>query len=123
MKADTANIRGKSVYEAPSESDGLRVLATRYWPRGISKDRVDKYVIDLAPSRTLLHQYRDGQLTWRVFRRQYLLEMGSETARAEVHGLAKIARTRPVTVMCVCRDEERCHRSLLRRLVVEHDAD
>lgn len=121
MGVDTANIRTRCVYETPSEADGHRVLATRYWPRGISKDAIDDYVIDLAPSRALLHQYRDGHLTWHVFRNQYLIEMNSETARAELHRLAKVARDQTITVMCVCKDDSRCHRTLLRQLIAGLD--
>lgn len=116
-----SSVRAKRVYEPPADSDGHRVLATRYWPRGVSKDSVGEYVIDLSPSRELLHQFRDGQLDWRAFRNQYLKEMGSETAQREIHRLAKLARDEPVTVMCVCADENRCHRSLLRDLIEGFD--
>lgn len=114
-----SGVRAKRVYDPPADSDGHRVLATRYWPRGVSKEYVDEYVSALAPSRELLHQFRDGQLNWRAFRNQYIKEMRSETARREIHRLAKMARDEPVTVMCVCSDENRCHRSLLRDLIVE----
>ena len=121
MPVQADQVTSKNVYETSAASDGYRVLATRYWPRGVSKTAVDEYVIDLAPSRTLLHQYRDGQLTWDRFTNQYLREMRSETARRELHRLAKLSRSGTITVMCVCKDEARCHRSLLRRLIVEHD--
>lgn len=111
------NVNAKSVYEKPSEADGHRVLATRYWPRGVPKKSADEYVAALAPSRALLHQYRQGELDWRAFRNQYLSEMRSETAQGEIHRLAKLACSAPVTVMCVCKDEDRCHRSLLKRLI------
>lgn len=117
-----ANVRTKSVYETPNTSDGYRVLATRYWPRGVSKDSIDEYIIDLAPSRALLHQYRNGQLTWRQFSNQYLHEMRAETPRREIHRLAKLARGQTLTVMCVCKEESHCHRSLLRELIAEFDA-
>lgn len=115
------NIRAKSIYESPSSADDHRVLATRYWPRGVSKSSIDEYLPVLAPSRPLLHQFRDGHLDWRRFRNQYLQEMRSENARAEIHRLAKHARSQTVTVMCVCREEDRCHRTLLRELVEEFD--
>ena len=118
-----SKVRAKNVYEKAISTDGRRVLATRYWPRGVSKDTIDEYVIDLAPSRELLHQYRDGQLKWNQFRNQYLTEMRSETAQREIHRLAKLARDEVVTVMCVCKDETRCHRSLLRQLISEFDED
>lgn len=122
MTAAAVNVRAKSIYEAPEPSDGHRVLATRYWPRGVSKESIDEYVIELAPSRALLHQFREGQLTWDQFANQYRSEMRSETARREVHRLAKLARGQTVTVMCVCKDETHCHRSLLRELIAEFDA-
>jgi uncharacterized protein YeaO (DUF488 family) len=124
MQTDVAaNIRTKSIYETPTPSDGYRVLATRYWPRGISKDSIDAYIAGLAPSRELLHQYRQGQLDWRVYRNQYLAEMRGETARREIHRLARLAREQTVTVMCVCKDADRCHRSLLRDLIISFDQD
>ena len=115
------NVRTKSIYETPDASDGVRVLATRYWPRGISKSAVDRYVRDLSPSRELLSQYRSDQLDWPRFRHQFLAEMQSETALGEIHALARLARSETVTLMCVCKDEDRCHRSILRELIAEFD--
>ena len=115
------SVRTKAIYETPSNRDGVRILATRYWPRGVSRESIDEYVIDLAPSRDLLHQYREGQYDWRVFRDQYLLEMSSVAALGEIHRIAKLARSETVTLMCVCKHEDRCHRSLLRDIIVKFD--
>jgi uncharacterized protein YeaO (DUF488 family) len=114
-------VRAKRVYERPEDFDGARILATRYWPRGISKENVDEYLPVLAPSRELLYIYRQGQLDWPRFRNQYLKEMQSEAAMAMIHRLAKAARSKVITVMCVCADEARCHRSLLRELIARFD--
>ena len=35
-------IRTKSIYDPKEESDGIRILITRYWPRGIKKEHFDK---------------------------------------------------------------------------------
>ena len=115
------NIRLKRIYEPPSEDDGYRVLATRYWPRGVSKEVIDEYIPTLAPSPELLHSYRQAQLDWPRFSNQYLKEMSTEAAKAQIHRLAKAARSDVVTVLCVCADEDRCHRSLLRELIVRFD--
>jgi uncharacterized protein YeaO (DUF488 family) len=117
----TNNVRLKRVYEPASPDDGYRVLATRYWPRGIDRKTVDEYVATLAPSRELLHQYRQGQLDWPRYRLQYLKEMQDERAMAQIHRLTKLARSEVVTVMCVCAEEDRCHRSLLRELIARFD--
>ncbi len=110
-------VRAKSIYEPPSARDGLRVLATQYWARGVARDRVDEYVRALAPSRELLHAFRDGEIGWPELRRRYFGEMKRPEALAEIERLAGIARRRVVTVMCVCDGEKRCHRSLLRGLI------
>jgi uncharacterized protein YeaO (DUF488 family) len=115
------NVGIKSIYEKPDKSDGVRVLVTQYWPRGISQEAVDEYLRVLAPSRALLHSFKDGILDWNRYSNQYLAEMSGEAQRAEIHRLAKVARSERVTVMCVCKDAEQCHRSLLRDLILRFD--
>ncbi len=122
MRTQTeARVRTKRIYEAPSSDDGYRVLATRYWPRGVSKESVDEYVSALAPSRGLLQSYRAGDISWEVFRERYLDEMRGEDQQAEIHRLAKLARTQRTTLLCVCHDLEKCHRRLLQDLVLHFD--
>ena len=113
----TTQVRTKSVYEPAEPADGRRVLVTRYWPRGVARAAVDEYVSALAPSRELLHAFKDGAMDWDAFRERYLAEMSAPPARAEIARLAERAASEPVTLLCVCREESRCHRSLLRELV------
>ena len=113
----TAQLHAKSVYDPAETADGHRLLVTRYWPRGVAKAAVDEYVPALAPTRELLHAFRDGALAWKAFRERYQEEMSAPAARAEIERLAARAASEPVTLLCVCRQEARCHRSLLRELV------
>jgi uncharacterized protein YeaO (DUF488 family) len=48
-------IQLKRVYEAPSKSDGTRILVDRLWPRGLTKEkaRVDLWLKEVAPSTDL----------------------------------------------------------------------
>lgn len=117
------SVRAKRIYDPVDEADGHRVLATQYWPRGVSKETVDEYLRVLAPSRELLHAFKESKLTWEEFRQGYLNEMKGEVQQAEIHRLAKLARSGVVTVMCVCADESICHRSLLRQLIAEFDGE
>jgi len=112
-------IRTKSIYEPASEDDGIRVLTTNYWPRGISRERAGTYLRVLAPSRELLHAFKEGRIDWEAYRVRYLAEMAEADAQAEIGRLAELAETQIVTVMCVCREERQCHRSLLRELIEE----
>jgi uncharacterized protein YeaO (DUF488 family) len=112
------DIRTKSVYEPADPADGRRVLVTRYWPRGLGKAAVDEYMRALAPSKGLLQTYRAGRLEWDAFRQEYLEQMGAPEARAEIQRLSEQAPGHAITLMCVCRDERHCHRSVLRDLIL-----
>ena len=113
------NIRLKRIYEPPSEDDGYRVLSTRYWPRGIPKSRVDEYTTKTAPSRELLREFKHEGLSWEDYVPRYLDEMRSEAAISVIQRLAAMAVSGSMTLMCICEDENRCHRNLLRNLIVE----
>ena len=118
MSVQATNVRTKSVYNPAEPTDGRRVLTTQYWPRGIPKTAVDEYIRKLAPSRELLHAFKRGQIDWDAFRSRYLQEMESPEAQAQVCRLAEAARTEAITLMCACKDESECHRSLLRTWVL-----
>ncbi len=110
-------IRSKSIYQEAAVEDGVRVLVTNYWPRGVTRERAGGYVRTLAPSRELLRAFKDGQITWDEYAPRYLEEMRDEKPVAEIHRLAELAGTQTVTVMCLCKDEAQCHRRLLRELI------
>jgi uncharacterized protein YeaO (DUF488 family) len=48
-------IQLKRIYDTPSETDGLRILVDRLWPRGMTKKRaaVDLWLKEMAPSMEL----------------------------------------------------------------------
>jgi uncharacterized protein YeaO (DUF488 family) len=56
-------IRRKSIYQDASPDDGVRILATNYWPRGVSRERAGVYKRVLAPSRELLRLFKDEAIT------------------------------------------------------------
>jgi uncharacterized protein YeaO (DUF488 family) len=112
------NIRLKRVYDEPSPDDGRRILATRYWPRGVSKSAVDEYTTKVSPSRELLREFKHEGLSWEQYVPRYLGEMKEPEAVTEIERLAKLAESGRITLMCICEDEKRCHRSLLRDLIL-----
>jgi uncharacterized protein YeaO (DUF488 family) len=112
------NIRLKRIYDPPSEDDGYRVLSTRYWPRGVPKSAVDEYTTKTAPSRALLREFKHEGLSWEDYVPRYLEEMAHPTAMTEIDRFAKLAKSKTITLMCVCEDERRCHRSLLMNLIL-----
>lgn len=108
-------VKTQSIYEKAAVDDGFRLLVMRRWPRGIAKGQVDGWDKELAPSLSLLEEWRAERLSWDEFARRYRDEMSSRGAA--IAELARRAQEGNVALLCGCRDEARCHRSLLTDLM------
>jgi uncharacterized protein YeaO (DUF488 family) len=102
----------------------LRVLATRYLPRGVPKGEwprhFDVWFPLVAPSPELLRWYRSAKDSdWKQFAQRYRAELKRPEAKHAVALLAAVAARIPLAVGCYCADENLCHRSLLRRCIEE----
>ena len=99
-------VRLKRVYDAPSRSDGERVLIDRLWPRGVTHEdaHVDEWARDLAPSTELRRWFGHDPSRFDEFRRRYRLELeAQETKLAE---LRRRARRGTLTLVYSARDTE-----------------
>lgn len=67
----------KRAYDAPSRTDGCRVLVERLWPRGLSKRdaKVELWPKDVAPSTELRRWFDHDVDKWDEFRRRYFEEL------------------------------------------------
>jgi uncharacterized protein YeaO (DUF488 family) len=111
--------------------EGLRLGTVRRPPRGVRKedyarrDYFDLWLPDLAPSAQLVSYAQSRPLTptrWEGFARRYRTEMGTPAIRRLLATLAGLSSQANFSVGCYCEDESRCHRSLLRQLLVEAGA-
>lgn len=110
----------KRVYEPAEPGDGFRLLTMRHWPRGVRKEHVDAWERALAPSRELLSALRENTIDWASYATGYRAEMASQPASLNaIEAVRARAADGTVTLMCWCHDENRCHRSLLRDLVLD----
>jgi uncharacterized protein YeaO (DUF488 family) len=108
----------KTVYDKPEESDGRRILVMRTWPRGISKDKVDVWMKDLGTEKELIKKWKAGKVTWAELARSYNASLkGKEDA---LRALADQSRSETLTLLCGCKDEAHCHRSLLKKAVQKY---
>lgn len=107
-------MRTKSIYDPVEGLDGVRVLITRYYPRGVKKDRFDVWAKALSPSRELLASYRSGKKGWRQFASSFLSELRGEESREALERLAALSRDSVVTLLCYEREGLPCHRYLVR---------
>lgn len=107
----------KTVYDKPSLGDGKRILVMRLWPRGVRKESVDLWLKEVGTERELIREWKAGKVTRAEYELRYYKMMEGVEQQRLVREIADYARKGPVALLCSCRDPERCHRSLLKRLV------
>lgn len=110
--------------------EGVRFGTVRRPPRGVrrdeyaSRDFYDVWFPNLAPSEPLLKQALAAQddRSWKTFTRQYRAEMKAPDAARVLDALAALSHQTNFSVGCYCKDEARCHRSILRELLAKRGA-
>jgi len=124
-------IRVVRLGSARAPLEGLRVGTVRRPPRGVPKkdyarlDYFDSWLPELAPSAGLVSYALSEPFTqrrWMSYARRYRREMGSSAARRLIDLLAALSPQADFSIGCYCADESRCHRSLLRELLLERGA-
>jgi len=106
--------------------EGLRIGTVRRPPRGVPRSQFasgnwyDAWLPVLAPSEATVKLGRSaqGDAGWRRFERRYRSEMARPEAKQAIALLAALSRSADFSVGCYCEDESRCHRSLLRDLLI-----
>jgi uncharacterized protein YeaO (DUF488 family) len=110
--------------------EGLRLGTVRRAPRGVpkseheSRDFYDVWLPELAPSGDLVKfaLRASDDRAWRGFERRYRAEMKRPEAARLLQLLAALSHQTNFSVGCYCEDESRCHRSMLKALLLEHGA-
>ena len=111
--------------------EGLRIGTVRRPPRGVRKadyarrDYFDVWLPELAPSAPLVSFALSKPFTperWATYRRKYRREMLKPATQRLIALLAALSSQTDFSVGCYCADETRCHRSLLKELLIEHGA-
>jgi uncharacterized protein YeaO (DUF488 family) len=128
-------LKTKSVWSPiDRESDGLRILATRFRGRGMSADRYDVWMPSLGPSEQLLRAVQSGKKSWAQFSREFVAELfmdgpiDSRSKTIKNHGqkftlrlIKDLSRKGNVTLMCHCEeDQKQCHRHVLQKLIASN---
>lgn len=115
----------------PRERDeGLRLGTVRRPPRGVPKDEYasrdfyDVWLPNLSPSMKLLKEAKTvkGDKAWSSFKKKFRTEMNSPEASKVLDLLAALSHQTNMSLGCYCENEARCHRSILRELLMERGA-
>lgn len=113
------NIAFKRVYDAASDDDGLRLLADRIWPRGISKEQLamDRWIKQVCPSTALRKAWHTGLLSYEAFSQQYLQELSQQ--HSELLWLAQQLETQRLTLLTAVKCPQRSHLPTLRKAILQ----
>lgn len=110
---------------APKE--GLRIGTVRRPPRGVPKSAFssgnwyDVWLPNLAPSPETIKLgfAAENDRQWAAFMKRYRAEMAKPENSRVIDLLAALSRETNFSVGCYCEDESRCHRSVLRQLLLD----
>jgi uncharacterized protein YeaO (DUF488 family) len=113
-----------------AKGEGVRLGTVRRPPRGVPRARwakdnyYDAWLPELSPSPALVKRAlaASSERELQAFRRRYRAEMKAPPAEHLLTALAALSKTADFSVGCYCADETRCHRAVLRELLLEHGA-
>jgi len=113
------------------EGEGLRLGTVRRPPRGVKKsdfakrDYYDLWLPALSPSQAVVSRAMSQPWTdarWAKFVKDYRREMSQPPQKQLIELLARMSHHADFSVGCYCEDEQRCHRSILRKLLEDEGA-
>ncbi len=113
-----------------AKGEGLRIGTVRRPPRGVPKTEFasqnwyDIWYPNLAPSAETmkLGQAVETDAQWSAFAKRFRGEMKEPDAARTIELLAKLSTDASFSMGCYCQEEARCHRSILRALLLENGA-
>lgn len=112
----------KRIYDPFQESDGIRLLVDRLWPRGISKEsaRLDGWIKELAPSRQLRVWFGHKAGNFTEFSARYRAELDTNAgAQAAAEQVILQSRENMVTLLYGAKDPQINHAIVLMEYLDE----
>ena len=107
----------KRVYDAPSVTDGRRILVDRLRPRGIPRDqaKIDQWAKEIAPSHELRRWFNHDPRKWVEFQARYEYELADPSKQPMLQKICELGQKDVVTLLFAAKDRERNNAVVLRR--------
>lgn len=124
-----------------ASGEGLRIGTVRRPPRGVpkaefaSRDFYDVWYPELSPEPETMqialqsHHLQDqgraaeADKLWKQFDKLFRRQLAEAPASRTLDVLAALSRHAAFSLGCYCENEARCHRSILRSLLLDKGAD
>lgn len=131
IQGDQMSIRIVRLGSDRGENEGVRIGTVRRPPRGVPKHEYssgnwyDVWLPNLSPSPETMKLGRSAatEKEWRTFEKKYKAEMARPETMRVIELLAAMSHKSDFSVGCYCEEEGRCHRSILRQLLLEQGAE
>lgn len=112
----------KRVYADYDNSDGIRVLVDRVWPRGKSKEaaKLDYWLKDIAPTSQLRKWFGHDPAKYDEFKQRYREELkNNESQRVALDKLKELTRKHKETITLVygAKDEKHNQAQVLKEIL------
>ena len=112
------------------KEEGLRIGTVRRPPRGVPKAQFasqnwyDVWFPNLSPSAETMKIGKNVKTdrAWLAFEKKYRSEMATPENTRTLELLAALSHHTNFSVGCYCENEARCHRSVLKNLLIEKGA-
>lgn len=112
-------IKSKCLFDPIVESDGTRIIVSGI-PKAYPESSYDESYLELAPTRSLLYDYKYHGLSWEEYEVQFFQLMKGHRARRRIEELSRRSESGEViTLLCYERTDEKCHRRLVKSLIDE----
>jgi len=115
-------IQIKRIYEPVEESDGIRLLIDRLWPRGVSKEKahIDGWVKELAPSSQLRVWFGHKPENFEHFAALYRAELDANPqAQTKARQIILQSNENTVTLLYGAKDPKINHAIILKAYLEE----
>lgn len=111
-------IQLKRVYDSFDQSDGLRILVDRIWPRGIKKAdaKLDEWMKEVAPSSELRKWFGHDPQRFEEFEQKYVNELrNDEEKKAAFEKLWEKAKNNDISLLYAAKDEQHNQAVVLKK--------
>lgn len=117
---DLMSLSLKRAYDPAEQSDGVRILVDRLWPRGVTKAKakIDHWLKEVAPSNELRKWFGHDPDKWVEFQKKYRAELEGNPALEE---LIERVREADTTLVYAAKDGAHNH-TLVLKDIIERDA-
>ena len=101
-------LKSKSIQFPRAKDDGVRICVMRFVR---SYYDFDEWYKELAPSITLLNDYKNKKILWQEYEKRYLEEIKDKSSLLQK--IKDLSEKGDVTLLCCEKEDEFCHRRLL----------